>query len=422
MNSQNILLLLTLLGSACKQPNSNYCEDAPLHNCKNEVDAAVACSSNESCMAPTGVCDLAGSKTCVECTTAEDAACVGAKPVCGANHACRKCEQHSECDSQVCLADGSCAAPATVAYVDGAAPAGNAACSLVAKCNTVTKALAANKAIVKVTGTVDDRVALVNRNVQLIGDSGAKITSSGNGTLLTIGGSSVVTVQGLDLVDASGPAIGNGMVVQAGATGSIVFTHGRIQGSREFGVQVNPGSALVTISHATISGNLSGGISVMNAPFKIFNNMIFRNGNPDTAAFGGVSLMLSAAGQNVFAFNTIVDNRSQSGVLRAGGVICSEPTFNADNNIVARNQNGASASAATSQTLGDCVFRTSRVQNDVAGLNFTSPEVVPYDYHLGGGSVAIDAGTTSTTVKDDYDGDVRPLGAAADQGADEFKP
>jgi hypothetical protein len=57
-----------------------------------------------------------------------------------------------------------------------------------------------------------------------------------------------------------------------------------------------------------------------------------------------------------------------------------------------------------------------------AALKFKNDTVVPYDYHLLNGSIAIDTATTATATATDVDGDARPQGAAKDQGADEYKP
>jgi hypothetical protein len=98
--------------------NPQWCPDEPRDmNCLNPPpDAPPGCASSSEC-APL-VCDVTGARTCVRCTAAEHDACTGTTPVCGANHACRGCSAHSECDSRVCLPNGSCAVPDQVAYVE----------------------------------------------------------------------------------------------------------------------------------------------------------------------------------------------------------------------------------------------------------------------------------------------------------------
>lgn len=423
MNRKHFLVFVAVGLLGCERVHSNYCEGAPNHNCKDMVDApidAAACSSNASCSAPLGVCDVAGSKTCVECTATDHAACVGVEPVCGADQTCHACKAHSECASEVCLPDGSCAAEGDVAYVDGAGT--GTACTRGAPCKTITLALALlpAKATVKIRGAVDDRVTLTNRDLFIFADSGAVLTSSNSGTLLTVGGTSKVSVYDLAIKDAAGPGTGFGIVTLPASTGSFSLIRGEVSGCREIGISSNGGT--VSVTRSKLTGNQGGAIAVTGGGFRIVNNFIFRNGNQDTSAFGGVSLSFAAAGTNEFAFNTVADNRSQAGATRAGGVICDVPTFNADNNVIARNQNGTSATAATAQTLGACVYRTTRIQNDATGILFKSAEVSPYDYHVLAGSSVIDAAATPSPVGVDIDGDARPLGAGKDQGADEFKP
>ena len=74
----------------------------------------------------------------------------------------------------------------------------------------------------------------------------------------------------------------------------------------------------------------------------------------------------------------------------------------------------------TTNTSGDtsCTFSGSIITNDISQLHFMQPDTAPYDYHLGAGSVAIDAAVAST-VDHDFDGDARPKGKGRDVGADE---
>ncbi len=423
----------------CDHSNANYCKGETNNDCRFAVDGPPkGCVATPSkCTGATAVCDMAAD-TCVECTAASAAACVGVAPVCGADHSCRGCTAHSECASAVCLPDGSCAAAADVAYVDGSTGAGTT-CTLAAPCKTVTAAVATPKAVVKVTGAVNDQVS-IGRAVKIFAAANGELRSLSNGPLLTTTGTAAVEVYDLTIADASGVNVGYG--VQVGANTSFKLTRGKISGCREAGLTASGGTVTVTgatvsgntgggvvasggtvtVTGATVSGNTGGGIFVNGSTFKIVNNFIFRNGDQDASAFGGVSLSFATAGANEFSFNTIADNRSQTGATRAGGVICDVATFNADNNVIVRNQNGASTTALTAQTLGACVYRTTRIQNDATGILFKSAELAPFDYHVLVGSTAIDAATTTSTVAVDIDGDARPQGAAKDQGADEYKP
>jgi hypothetical protein len=155
------------------------------------------------------------------------------------------------------------------------------------------------------------------------------------------------------------------------------------------------------------------------ATFDITNSFIYRNGDQDTGAYGGLDLGIATAGSNRLAFDTIVDNRA---AINSGGVVCNVAAFAGPNNLIARNTLAGSAAASGAQTSGACTYPTSAIQNDTSGLAFVHGDATPFDYHLGAASAAIDHATTATGIAFDYDGDPRPQGSADDQGADELHP
>ena len=436
-------VLLAAVGG-CDHSNANYCEGKLNNDCRSDggVGPIRGCkAAPEKCVGATLVCDEVND-VCVECTTTNAAACVNVEPVCGADNSCRGCTAHSECTSEVCLPDGSCALASDVAYVDGTGgtDATNSMCEKAAPCKTVTMAVGTPKAIVKVKGVVNEATTIAFGGTtvkKLIGSTGAKIEGT-NGTVnlielrdtanvtvydLTVGGnagshpaSCVALVAGtptLTVINGKIEACQNGLTVSGG---TLTVNGTRLSANTAAGISASGGT--VTLTGATVTGNSGGGVSITNSGFKLVNNFIFRNGNQDTS----LKLSFSTAGTNVFAFNTVVDNRSQAGVTRAGGIICDVPTFTASNNIIARNQSGSSPPSATAQTLGDCVFGTTQIQNNVVGLNFAAPDAEPSDYHLLAGSIVIDMGTTPSDIVVDIDGDSRPQGANKDRGADEYKP
>jgi hypothetical protein len=157
-----------------------------------------------------------------------------------------------------------------------------------------------------------------------------------------------------------------------------------------------------SIDQALITGNQTGAISFDSGVFSLTNSFVFRN-------TGGISFFSQNTG-NRFEFNTIVDNAGS-----VPGVACnsgSEPSSH-PNNIIARN--------TPSNTSGNtCTYPSSLVlDGDVTALKFTSPDAAPYDYHLGAGSIAIDAATVSTL---DHDFDGQPRSSPRDVGADEYVP
>jgi hypothetical protein len=201
--------------------------------------------------------------------------------------------------------------------------------------------------------------------------------------------------------------------------GTLTVSLSTISANQGGGISASGGT--LTVSQSTISANQGGGISVgAGTMFRIVNNFIVRNGDPDAGTFGGLNLGIAVAGSNRLEFNTIADNRA---VINSGGVVCNVPTFSAPNNIIARNALGMSTTTAGAQTAGACTYPSSKIQSDVAGLAFVDPEApAPFDYHLTAASSAVDQAVTASDIVVDNDGDARPQGAQKDIGADEFKP
>ncbi len=406
---RTIAIGLFWLGGACHRANPVFMDvDAPL-------DAATGCkAAPDKCTGNTPACDMVADK-CVECTIASHDLCTGVEPVCGADETCRGCTAHSECMSEVCLPDGSCAAEGDVAYVNGTAGAG-AACTKAAPCKTMTAAVGTAKTIVKVTGLVKEAsVGLMGTAARKVfGDAGAKIEgTSGSQNLLEMRDTASLELFNVTVGGTAGSKPSACIALIAG-TPTLRVTGGKLENC-QVGIMSTGGT--VTVTGSTVSGNVSGGITTTNGVVKLTNNFIIRNGNASTAGVGGVSLTSAAAG-SLIDFNTIVDNDASAAGF--GGIACIGSVVVATNSILAGNrQNGASTMA--SQMFG-CTAQTSAVLISTALLTFKNDTVVPYDYHLQSGSVAIDAATTSTATAFDADGDARPQGVSKDQGADEYKP
>lgn len=418
-----VATLSLAVAAGCYHPD-DFCEGAPKNRCSLLGDAPpTGCSSNAECAVPTPVCDLAGSMSCVQCTAAEPSACTAATPVCGADAACRGCSVHTECASAACLPDGSCADEATVAYVSAGGT--GTTCTKAAPCSTLNVGLATRRAHVKVSGTVDEAATarIQDQNVTVLAEPGAKLTRSNNGVLLEVRGTSQVKIYDLEIGGASGtmPGQGIGIYIPAGNTVSLALARVKVAQNTGVGISCDGGS--LTVTRSIISGNTGGGIIVSGAgaTFVIANNFIYRNGNSTTAACGGVDIAVTAPGASRLEFNTIVDNTATSGPLSSGGVRCAATSFAAPNNIIARNLVGASTTDSNAQTLGACTYPTSTVATSLAGLGFVQADAAPFNYHLTTASSAIDQGTTATTITNDIDGETRPKGAGADQGADEVR-
>lgn len=393
-------------------------EDNPNY-CKEGESCAAKCDTDAQCSGATAVCEL-DQKICVQCTATRSEACTGATPVCGATLACRGCQAHGECGSAVCLPSGACAAEGDVAYV--AERGSGTECSKGQPCATLRQALTTSKAVVKVgLGMVKDDATTVidGRAVTIVADPGAKLDRDGDGPILTVRSTGTdVKIYDLEVTGASGTGA-NGIQLEPNG-GMPRLTLGRVKVTGNQGVGIASTGGTLTVSQSTVASNTGGGISVMNGTFDVTNSFIYRNGDQDASTFGGMNLVFAVAAGNRFEFNTITDNRA---VANSGGVVCNVPLFAAGNNILARNSLAGNPNATNAQELGDCMYPSSRIQNDVEGLAFEKAEPpAPFNYKLRAGSTAIDQATTASTVVVDFEGDARPQGAQKDIGADEYKP
>jgi hypothetical protein len=116
-------------------------------------------------------------------------------------------------------------------------------------------------------------------------------------------------------------------------THAVIASNSKSTGTLFAGIDISNGT--LTISRSQIVSNRGGGITVgSNGKFVIVGNMFLSNGDINGPA-GGVLLSTSATG-NRLEFNTIVDNKTQSGV--APGIQCTANAgFTAQNNIVWNN-------------------------------------------------------------------------------------
>lgn len=345
--------------------------------------------------------------------------------------------KHSDCASNVCQPDGRCAVADEVAYVDPSGINGTS-CTQEMPCTSLQAALVTKRPYVKMTGTTDAHVSIVDQDVTVLADPGAKLTSKTAGNLLIVGGQSHVSIFDLVITGATGNAdpAGAGVVLPMVNTATLSLEHVTISNSAGSGLIAYGG--VVNATKCTISGNAITGIGIeggelnvaqstirnngeggiyIKAPtaLQITNNFIYGNGSPTSNA-GGLYLEGNAnsAAANKVEFNTIVDNQANSAPAEAaGGVICKVAGFVASNNLIFRNAGGPSSP----QVSGTCTYKTSLLTAP-ANPGFASAT----DYHLTAQTPdsIIDKGDCDGTEVD-VDGDGRPRGAACDLGADEFR-
>ncbi|MCW5803955.1 MAG: right-handed parallel beta-helix repeat-containing protein [Deltaproteobacteria bacterium] len=405
-----------VIAAGCYYP-PDYCEGAPLNRCSLIDGPPTGCTMSSECAAPTPVCDVTGSASCVQCTTAEAGACEGATPVCGDDHTCRGCVAHSECSTAACLSDGTCALSPSVAYVD---PSGtdNATCTQATPCTSVAKALATNRPFVKFKGATDEAVTLNGQDVTFLADPGAKLTRTSNGLLLEVRGASKLQVFDLEISGASG--VGNpGISMPTGSTATVSLTRVKLLNNAGGGISASGGT--LTIAQSTVSGNAGGGVSVSGgATFAVVGNVFFNNGS-QTGSVGGVSITVPQNVANRLEFNSFNKNQVQLGLGSA--IHCVAGTFTARNNVMS--ENGSLTNME--QVGGTCAhtFSIARPGSLPGGIGNSAQDplfanTTTGDLHIAAGSPARRAADPTSDLtgiaRQDIDGDVRV--SPADIGAD----
>jgi hypothetical protein len=468
------LLIAALLALSGCRSNPQYCEGNIGNNCElapTSIDGQIGCVRNDQCAAPASICDVPTStciqctldqpsactgdasvcgpaNTCVQCTAAQPAACGGATPICdvtntcvqctadhpsacaGAtpvcnadNKQCQKCTADAQCTaSSICLDDGSCAPLADVAYVTPA-PVGtdNATCEKAVPCISVSKALQTSRRYVKISGTIDEAISINDQDVTLLGEPNAGLTSTKNGLLLEIRGTSHVTVSKLAITGASG-STGVGISMPPGGSGSLTVSGSVISNNQGGGISAGSSGSL-NVSRSAISNNQGGGISIAGGTFDIVGNMFYSNGD-DNTPIGGISITAPQNAANRLEFNSFSRNQAQDGLGTA--VQCVAGTFTARNNIMSQNgtlsnpeQVGGTCKHAYSVTLPGTV--PAGTNNSASDPGFV--DAARGDLHIQAASPARRAADPSSDLtgiaSQDIDGDARL--APADIGADQVK-
>jgi hypothetical protein len=367
-------------------------------------------------MAPFAACDSVR-HVCVQCTTTQAAACTGSSPVCSNDDHCRGCALHAEClVSNVCRPDGACESAVDVAYASSTQGTDNAPCTMTMPCRTISRALAIGRAVVKLQGNFDESVTINNQSVMILADPGTTLTRTGGGTIVSIQGSSSVTIRDLTI---AGTSTTTGVSVMSGAP-VVMLDHVAMSGHGGSAIDVTGG--MLRLSRSVLSNNSGGGISLSMAQFDIENNFIVKNGSTQSSV-GGILFDRIAPGQTILAFNTIVANQIQS--FEAAGITCigSGQNVTFSNNLIYNN----AAAGGGPQVIGNnCLWTYSDIGPDglVSGqgnLNVDPQFVDASNVHLRAGSPVIDKADPSATLGVDIDGDIRPQGNVRDIGADEYK-
>ncbi|MGC9084328.1 MAG: choice-of-anchor Q domain-containing protein [Anaerolineae bacterium] len=276
---------------------------------------------------------------------------------------------------------------------------------------------------------------IITNNMAVLG----AVSGWGWGGGMAISGSVVLVQDNLiaqNIADSAPEAIGagGGVYVWAGApqfVGNHVLSNTTSGEGSGLGGSLALSSASPWLEGNTILDNRAigtagdsggGGVRVASCPiFTLTNNIIARNTVSTTGS--GVLIVGSGAIRGRVAHNTIVANLAGDGV---GVYIGPNSKVALFNNILVSQTVGITNAAPSSS-----VVSATHTLFEGNGLNYgpgvTSTNEVPGpagllpDYHLGGGSNAIDHAVALTWVTRDIDGDPRPLGAGYDIGADEAR-
>jgi hypothetical protein len=320
-----------------------------------------------------------------------------------------ECVQHDQCASEVCLEDGSCADPMMVAYVER--EGGALLCSQAAPCGTVQAALATQRGIIKISGTITSvDVVSITRAVVIHAAPKAVLTRVTSGPIIDVDSPGDLTIFDLELSGAVS-SIGSGVRLDGGGAR---LERVRLLGNEGPGVDARNLSTLV-LRRSIVAGNLGGGLALENLVFEVSNTIIAQNGSA-TTNHGGVRA--KPAGTATFQHNTIADNVIQLNTGSESGITC-DVAFDAHSNIVANNDVDVGCTIRASLFTNGLPPGVGNLVGEPAFLSTENPGDAAY-YRIGLTSRAIDNGIGALVI--DIDGEARPQGAAPDMGADERSP
>lgn len=393
----------------CMDPARPYCIDNRCVQCQDGDSGDDCANPTPACNAATHLCgpcggagDCAGDPggpvcangSCVECGTAADCTAPG-RGVCDPDtHACRGCRADDECASGVCHRDdGVCAPVGEVFYVD---PTGSGtACTQAQPCATVAQALTtagAGTATIKLSPGLHRGTVAAGSGRQLTihgagaGQTTLEYASAVPGTaFVSVDGGATLTLEGLKLTGAS-------------PTPAVQCLNATVRSFANHVDAVGP-----------------GGFEITRCSFALVDTAITRCGSA-ASNFGAVNLsLLSATNTARFEFDTLIGN-SASGSNIAGVTCSSLATTVAIRSSIVFDNDGPPVTADP-----NCPVTYSVI--DVAAPGATNTNVAPGltapAYHLTAGSSAEGRADPAATLDYDIDGELRPLGAGRDSGADE---
>ncbi|HEU0036311.1 MAG TPA: right-handed parallel beta-helix repeat-containing protein [Kofleriaceae bacterium] len=422
-----LVVAAAALATGCKERNPLFCENPDHANdpaCLS--DGGGPCDDTSDCSGNTPLCKIPPGQ-CVQCLDNVD--CGALTPICGDDNACHSCTLDTECGSQVCLDDGSCASSDAVLF---AAPTGSdvAGCGLTPgdPCRLDRALLEATETrnLIKLkqgTYPISGGEGLVvdgnNADVTLLAKDAAIDRNADDGPVITMKSGAGLTIIDGTVRDGSGVS-GNG--ITCSNNGKLVLQ--RVEVTSNDGVGVGTNGCAVTVVNSAITQNNGGGISVANGTFVIVGNFVHLNGT-SVGINGGINILASQSATNRLDHNSINRNQAMAGI--AGGIQCTVTGFVARDNIVYNNI-GAGSNV---EVLGTCAHAFSDIGPTAVGaaqdggnnknVDPAFVDDVTGNLHvgnsspvLGGGDPGIDLTGPAAT---DLDGDART--SPPDIGADE---
>lgn len=345
----------------------------------------------------------------IECTDSAACTMVG-KPICDlTTNTCGGCVLDSECPSNVCLVDGTCADPTRFVYA--AAGGTDSVCTVAQPCSveTAVTMLTATKDIVKLAPGTYTRSAPLSMTIAgTIAGGGSTFNVAGPSAMVAIIAEGVpIRILGLEM----NVATDNSAVRCLTAGGEIHLSRVRIAGSNTGIYSTCP----IEIDRTTVTGANLYALYASGGPVTIRNSYFVRTGLMQDYIVAAVQLQAVTSG--TVEHTTIADTTAAG----PSGLRCPGSSAVTIRNIIAWNNvaPGIDAECVVTNSIVDPGYTGGSANLSIDPM-FLDPGNT--NYHLMPASPAAGVGTPAAMFGIDGDGDDRPqpAGSNPDPGADEI--
>ena len=253
-------------------------------------------------------------------------------------------------------------------------------------------------------------LAVADRDVEIFGPAGqggrAQFQGGGVTDAVVVSGSARVVISGVDIMFGKA-----GLICQGNGATGLTLHKSSVRNCSDIGLLSS--NCSLEIDRVLIADNGNGALAIGGSQsYVVTSSYIVRN---HSLALPAIKLSSTASG--TFRFNTVADNSSEV----AAGVECSSSGVTISDSIVFRNSH-----------LGSSQLQNCRLHNTAVGRGDSAVgiredpmfiAVGGIDYGLEGGmmnnSCCIDR--SSSSLRTDYFGNLRPRGKASDIGAHEAR-